>query len=358
MFALAFTLTFGLALGSSGCNELDPPFPIQYETEHLRIGAESFLCGGDLVALEDHIAYVEDDLEIAMDRVVDVYVWDQTSTLDPEYACTPTAVGCYDYDEDAIYSTPLALHHELVHAIVHHRDLASFFREGIAGAYGVEVARLGAVTPSENLAQGPVDRGTATHFVRWLRDEWGGQRLGELARRDGAEFEAVYGFPLAEAEAAYLAEFGATVYPPPRDCYFPEFDASELGKLWSVEVRLDCRNDDTHNGEGSLYVQRTLDVPHDGRYSLSTDASSVAMYRCEDEPGEPAGVDGGEPTEVPSIYEASFYQAWREFSGQTVHTVKLQRGRYHVVIRSDGDQPRTARMLVWPWPALTPIPLE
>ena len=213
-----------LVLAVSGCN--DGPLPIQYESEHLRIGTNSFMCQGDLDELENHIAFLEDDLGLDMDHVVDVYVWDALAWLARDNECTGDSFGCYWHDDLAIYSSKDALKHELGHAVIDNPRLEPFFAEGIAEGYTQLPARYGRTSPSATIGLAEVDRSTATHFVRWLRAKWGGHLLGDLARHEGNAFEATYGLSLAQAEAMYLAETSA-IYPPIRDCYGPEFPPTE-----------------------------------------------------------------------------------------------------------------------------------
>lgn len=340
-------LLLGVAL--LGCDE--GPLPIQYETEHLRIGTNSFMCQGDLNELEDHIAFLEDDLGLEMNRVIDVYVWDALSWLARDNECTGDSFGCYWHDDLTIYSSKDVLKHELGHAVLDNPGLEPFFDEGIAEGYAQLPAHYGNSTPSANVDLTEIDRHTATHFVRWLRSRWGGHLLGDLVRH--GNFETIYGLSLAEVEAMYLAE-ASSIYPPIRDCYGPEFTPTESQVGWSTVVQTDCASADTHKGYLALSATRTLVIPTDGRYSLATDALAVSMYRCEDGPGTIG--DQLESADVPSIFQSTLYRIQRQFDGLETHTVELRRGRYRVSVATDGYEPGFATVRVWP--AVGPGPVD
>jgi hypothetical protein len=73
---LSFVSVSLLPVTLSSCGD---PLPIQYETEHLRIGSALAhpMCGGDLAHYEKIIATVESELVVDLDRQIDIFTWSE-----------------------------------------------------------------------------------------------------------------------------------------------------------------------------------------------------------------------------------------------------------------------------------------
>ncbi len=344
LLALACAPVLSVACGSE-------PLPIEHQTEHLRIGAALPLCQGDLDGYERTIAVIEDELGIEMDRTVELYIWDFLSWEARDHECKAGAQGCYNHQNSVIYTSTFSVHHELAHAVVGNPALHDFFSEGVAQAYGGFAAPFGLSSPLASAQLDDVyDARTAAHFVRWLRERWGGHKLGEFARSEGSltDFEAIYGISLAEAEAVYFAE-APGIYPPMHDCTSSEITTANPALGWQATVELDCSEGQTRTGASGLFVDRTLLVPEDGRYSFVTDGAWLGVHRCEDGPTQLYfDSDALEQEDVPSAYAAFPSSATRFFAGQTVHTVDMRRGRYELNLGVEGYEAAAATVKLWP----------
>lgn len=336
------------------------PFPIEYETEHLRIGTnlDYPLCEGNLASYELILTTVQDDLGLHSDRTVDVYIWDAES-WDAERVgdniCGPRLDylwGCYKSGSSTIWTNTMALQHELVHAAISNPNFDGLFGEGTADMYSGAVTRFGSTAPSGSLgvASDAVDRTTATHFVRWLSERWGGHKIGELAARGSvkaSDFETVYGMSFETAEALYFEEAPAA-YAPLRNCDALEMVPDLVPNSWRADVELDCSVTDTFSGPGGLFVHRSLAIDTAGRYSISTDGGWLDIYRCTE------GAVDNLPTaeeivaeDVPPDYAGFPDPAFRYFEGGQVHDIELKPGRYDVSVGIDGHERGSAVVLVW-----------
>lgn len=345
-----------LALLPVGCGE---PFPIEYETEHLRIGTnlDYPLCEGNLASYERIMTMAEDDLGIHSDRTIDVYLWDVES-WDAERVgdniCGPGLDylwGCYNSTSSTIWTNTIALQHELVHAAISTPRFDGLFGEGTANMYSGKTTRFGSTAPSDSLGvpRDAVDATTATHFVRWLRERWGGHRLGELVARGSSEskdFEAVYGMSFEAAEALYFDE-APPAYAPLHHCDAVEILPDVAPNAWRAELSLDCSATDTFSGPGGLFAHRSLVIETEGRYSITTDGGWLDIYRCTqgaaDELPTPEALLA---EDVPPDYGGFPDPAFRYFAGGRIHDVELKRGRYDISVGIDGHEPGGAVVLV------------
>jgi hypothetical protein len=352
-----------LAASVSGC-EAPPsaPLPIEYETERLRIGTELQLCAGDLLEFERALLFIEEDLGLRAPPTVTVYLWEHESWEargSAECLSRGTYVfGCYYYTHSTVHATHFSLYHELTHAVVGNPDLDVFFNEGIADAYARRVLPFGLTAPTLNVDTSTrnFDNMAAAHFARWLRERWGGHRLGQLAASRGFEdFESIFGMSLAEAEALYFAE-APSIYPPVQSCDDPELPRWELLGGWAEEFEFDCDDDDTLSGLVGMIGRRTFEVPEDGRYSLVTDGLFFRASRCAE---GPIDVYRSDPAlsmdDIPPEYAGYPSPRGRMFEGGEVHTVELRRGRYNLMVGADGFE--ASRVSFAAWPSLTPGPV-
>lgn len=353
----AFIQAWPLCLGLVACG----PFPIEYETKHLRIGTnlDYPLCEGNLASYERIIATVQDDLGVHSDRTVDVYIWDAES-WDAERVgdgvCGPEikyVTGCYKSTSSTILTSTISLRHEIGHAAIANPSLEGLFGEGAAEMYSGATSRFGSTAPTQNIgvAREALDTGTAIHFVRWLRERWGGHKLGELFESGGSKldiFESIYGMSLAEAEALYFKD-APPAYAPLHHCDAPELLPDLAANSWRTDVEIDCSASDTFSGPGGLFVHRSLVIETAGRYSITTDGGWLDIYRCTQ------GAVDELPTaeellaeDVPPDYGGFPDPAFRYFTGQQIHDVELKRGRYDVSVGIEGHEPGSAMVLVWP----------
>lgn len=349
----------------AGCSP-PQPLPIEYETEHLRIGADVGypLCEGDLQSFERSIAFIEDDLGLELPQKVELYLWSGESwdaRGSDECNFKYYVFGCYSYDDLRIHATTYSLEHEITHAIVDNPNLGWFFGEGIAEAYSGLVLPFGEIAPTANFDIDPesFDARTAAHFARWLREKWGGHKLGQLAVSSGEgmdRFEDIYGMTLAQAEAMYF-EDAPSIYTPLNGCGAPEMARREFANGWGSQLELDCSHDDTRANALGLYSRRTLVVKEEGKYSFSTDGAWIGAYRCANGSVEDYAYDKEHRDEdIPPKYAGSPSPATRYFEGGVVHTVDLRPGRYQFSTGIEGHEPGEVAISVWA--SLSPGPAE
>lgn len=350
-FAIIFTVMVG-----AGCSPA-PALPIEYETAHLRIGADVGhpLCEGDLQSFERSIAFIEDDLGLELPQKVDLYLWSAENwdaRGSDECDFKHYAFGCYSYDDLRIHATKYSLEHEITHAIVDNPKLGWFFSEGIADAYSGRVLPFGETSPTAilDVSLNSFDRWTASHFSRWLRERWGGHKLGQFAVSSGEgtdRFEDIYGMTVAQAEAMYFEE-APSIYTPLFGCDAPEIPRRELANEWRSQLELDCSRDDTRASSIGLYSRRTLVVTEEGRYSFSTNGAWIAAYRCAEGPVEDYVHDEEHKAEdIPPEYAGYPSPSSRYFEGGLVHTVDLPAGRYEFAIGIEGYEPGDVAFSVW-----------
>jgi hypothetical protein len=341
--------------------------PVSYETEHLRIGTDQEfpLCAGDLIAFESTIRRVEDDLGFSMQSKVSVSIWsDEGWNAVRKNYCPPDSwvYGCTSLAENAIYTSLPAIEHELVHAAISVPNLTPFFDEGLADVYSGHPTRFGDSAPADNLERSSlkVDRRTARHFVRWLRETWGTAKLGQLARlgkHAGERFEDVYGLSFADAQAMYFAE-APFAYPGLDSCSGEPLDfANELGG-WRAVVDFDCatREDVRVYGIG-LMVERTFVIPVAGHYSVKTDADGFLLSRCATGPVvEAVPYDEFLDEDVPPSYAGDFSEEAAFFFGGPVRDLYFEAGKHEIGVGLFDYDGRVANLAIWP--SVGPRPVE
>lgn len=349
--ALAASL---LSLGPvTGCGS---ELPIQYETEHLRIATDFDhpLCKGDLVALERIISTVEDELSVKMKRVTTVYVWDDDHWhFGPNENCSATALGCINYSTSTIWTSREMLEHELVHAVVATPSLAPFFDEAIADVYAGRQARFGDTAPTANAGTSwlTADRQVGRHFIRWLREQWGAEALGELTRAGGDSFKAfrsVYGVSIEAAEALYFEEapYG---YPSMYGCDGPRLTEQSAGVAWADVLDLDCgAGEDTRVGGIGMSVHRTFVVTEPGFYTFNLDADWFDIFRCSGPRVDQAPLPGEAWEDAPLHHSAFPSGGYQHYYGRTVRDLYLEAGTHDINIGLLGHDQGTARIAIWP----------
>lgn len=346
-----------------GCN-YPTKLPIEYETEHLQIGTEpndSPLCRGDLIALDQQIAKIEDELELELAKTYTVYMWSEESwwagAINNCHS-SGTPFGCTSESRATIWTSREALSHELVHAVMGTSgSLHPFFKEGLAELYGGRQTRFGFSAPSANADADRFtsDIRTATHFLRWLRERWGPQPLARLAR-DGqsgfSDFKSIYGMTIEEAEQLYFVE-APHAYASLYGCQEPDLASAEVIEGWMDSLTLDCETGvDTRGAGVGLIVHRTLEVPEPGYYSVSTDGEWFDIYRCGNRFDAPAP----DPwlVDVPSSHASYPESAYRHYAGGEVHDLYFELGRHDIGVGIFGRDQGVANVAIWPTLAPTP----
>jgi hypothetical protein len=331
--------------------------PVSYETEHLRIGTdlEHPLCAGDLVAFEATIRRVEDDLSLSMKSKFSVSIWSDEAwkAVRKDYCGSNSSGGCTSYAENAIYTSWSVVDHELVHAAMPTTNLTPFFAEGLADVYGGHRARFGLSAPADSLSLSgkEVDRATARHFVRWLRETYGSAKLGELARlgkHADERFEDVYGLSFADAQVMYFAE-APFEYPGLDTCGGAPLDfADDLGG-WRAVVAFDCgAGEDVRAAGIGLQVKRTFVIPVAGHYSVSTDADALILSRCATGPiEEPIRYDEffGD---VPPSYAGELSEEFAFFEGGAVLDLYFEAGKHEIGLLLAGYDEGEANLSISP----------
>jgi hypothetical protein len=345
-----------------------PPLPTSYETEHLRIGTdlEHPVCAGDLVAFEEIIHRVEDELGFSMEEKVSVWIWSDEAwkAVREEYCGSdPRTLGCTSYRENAIYTSWSSVEHELVHAAIPIPNLTPFFAEGLADVYSGAQTRFGLTAPADSLELSgeAMDRWMARHFVRWLRETWGGEKLGELARwgkSAGSRFEAVYGLSFAQAQEMFFAE-APWGYPRLDTCGGAPLDfADDLGG-WQAVVDLDCgAGEDVRVAGIGRTARRTFVIPVAGHYSVRTDAAALILSRCATGPThEAVRYDEFVDDDVPPSYAG---QLWSEefafYEGGSVLDLYFEAGKHEIGLFLVGYDEGEVNLSIWP--TLGPRPVE
>ncbi len=360
--------TLSLVSLLAGCGS-GPGLPSTYETEHLRIGTDldTPLCAGDLVAFEQTIRRVEDELGFSMKQKFSVSIWSSEAweAVEEDYCENdPRVLGCTSYAENAIFTSWPSVQHELVHAAIPVEDLTPFFAEGLADAYGGRQSRFARTAPADSLALSgfDVDRPAATHFVRWLRETWGGTKLGELARlgkHADDRFAEVYGMSFADAQAKYFAEapFG---YASIDTCGGAPLDlADDLGG-WRARVAFDCESGEQVRAYGDgMMVPRTFVIPVAGYYSVSTDADWIILSRCATGPiVEPVRLHEFDGEDVPPTYANWISEEGAWYEGGSVLDLHFEAGKHEIELLLLGYGVGEANLSIRPSLGPRPVPLE
>jgi hypothetical protein len=319
-----------------GCG---PELPIEYETEHLRIGTdlEYPLCQGDLVTLESRISRIENELGAKLDHVQDVYIWpEEVWWSGPNRVCRrELANGCTDIEGNTMYATDNTLGHELVHAIMGRTDVSPFFEEGICEIYSGTPSRFGPSAPSANqgVSYESWDRTTGRHFIRWLREYFGPELLGELVRMKGDGFDNfadVYGMSFAVAEALYF-EDAPIMYPSLYTCAGAELPPVTLDRGWVAQIPLDCEDgEDTRVSGLGMRVHRTFVVEQAGYYTFNFDGYWFDIYRCSPDRVDVAPGELDWLQDVPAAHASYPDAAFRHYEGAGVRDLYMEAGRHDI----------------------------
>lgn len=344
-------LLLGLAI--TGCQQ-DSTLPITYQTEHLNIGVDLDhpLCQGDLDALERIVYRVEDELEVEMQDITTVYVWDDERWWSgPNQNCDEdAALGCYHFSVGTISTSYAALNHEVVHATLGSRGVHPFFEESVADIHAGDQTRFGTTLPSDNAGADlhSIDHATGRHFVRWLRERWGVHSLARLL--DSGEstfenFEGVYGVSLADAQAMYVDD-APFAYPSLHVCTGQML--SGQNSTWTAALELDCdAGSDTRVAGDGMIVHRTFTITTPGRYAISTDGEWFDIFRCSGPRGDEPQ-PGDDRKDAPVHHAAYPAGAFRHYGGQVVHHLELEAGTHDIGIGLLGHGSGVAQLMISP----------
>ena len=343
------SLLLAAGLSAAGCQDLPD---LEYETEHLELGADFPLCRGNLDRYEHVVTTLESALDTTLDQKVKVYIWDSREVDDPGWCHDEGLGGCYS--DGKIFSEVHSVEHELVHAVIDtFGSPSAFWSEGAAEALQVDRARAGGSKPSTNVDKtlaSTVSYASAGHFSRWLLETYGIELYRELLRspKDGREaFESVYGLSFTDAEAAYFDQ-AAHSYSAYISC--EELPLAQLdGQRWSESIEIDCAEPSTYGDIDGLYSRRVVTISERASYAISTAAAWMTIIRCPD----------GDYDEPPSLEDPEQYgdlpeytDVWRDGYGRSldgsgeVNALDLTPGRYQLGVGNESFESQTVTLEV------------
>ena len=323
--------------------------PLEYETEHLELGADFPLCRGNLDRYEHVVTTLEDALDTTLDHKVEVYIWDSREVDAPGW-CDEGLAGCYRNGK--VFSEVFAVEHELVHAVVDSFGRPSpFWSEGAAEALQVDRTRFGISEPSTSVdktSPSSVNYASAGHFSRWLLETYGIELYRELLRssQHGREaLESVYGLSFTDAEAAYF-EQAAHSYGAYISC--EELPLAQLdGQSWSESIEIDCAEPGTYGTSEGLFSRRVVTITERASYAISASAPQLVINRCPDGDYDeaPSLDDTGQYGDLPEYTDVwrSGYAQLLDGSGE-VTTLDLAPGRYQLAVSNESFESQTATL--------------
>lgn len=224
-------------VASCGAGESLPP--IRYETETTVVGTafEDPLCAGDLAFLDKTVRFAEEMLGVEAETPIEVYLYDVG-----EVPCEESPFGCYTPGTGRVTSLWAGVDHELVHAVSTSIKFPStFWEEGVAEALnGAGTHLYDRMLSSDALTS--VERpnyAAAGHFVRWLIETRGMDRLNRAIRQQ--PLEKIYGQSAEELVADYneTAPWG---YPAWAPCPQPEVPQVSDGS-WAESLTFSCETE-------------------------------------------------------------------------------------------------------------------
>jgi hypothetical protein len=313
------------------CASCRQPPEVAFVSDRFAIAPEfaGELCGGNIAFMETRLAAIEALLGIeAPGRIR--YNWVE----DVDGFCHEEAEACAE--GATIFGPWKYFEHELVHAAVTGSlgRPKSFLGEGVAVALSGGSIAPTSVMPSEFLGRTPRDSsavdnrdfyGTAGHFVRFLLDEFGPEKLVQLYRASDyddsvaqfrGQFEQAYGLSFDEVEALYL-DAAYDVYPPPFGC--PEPTMAWDGVAFVAEVAVDCSE------AATLRVSATQ---MERSATVRPDSSVLGAFTLD-------GVEERFP-------DRCFAEPY-DFDGMAEFVGLFQPGSYTVTVTAELDAPRTVR---------------
>ena len=300
---------------AASCSD-EPQLPalpeVAFVTDRFEIAPDfdGELCAGNVLFMETRLAEIEALLGIHVESKIRFY-WLEDTTGFCSKGGNCTADG-------TIYSDWNSFEHELVHAVAAAalgQRAKSFLAEGLAVAFASSgTLAPGRIAPSlliDRTSYGPTTMetnelyGGAGHFVRFLYEEFGPDRLTELYRGSDpddseeafrGQFAAVYGQSFDDVEALYL-DVAFDAYPSVFGC--PEPTMTWDGSIFAADVALACERPDVLRTGAAWMAQRSTlrleastfgELTVDGVRELSfSESCPAAPYDISDAP-EPHGL--------------------------------------------------------------------
>jgi hypothetical protein len=328
--------------------------PIEYETEHLRIGTDSAepLCAGTLHELDAQVQIVEELLDFQVEDQLDLYLFEDG----PSKWCINNVEGCYHRQEKRAYASIEAARHEIVHAALH-KSVGlgdAFFDEGLAVDLTGQGLKFPKFYPTSNLGLSSIDvaQPAAGHFMRWLRSRHTASEIKNImiySKRDRGQNHAERAFRKAtndeftDIEQLYLDT--APEFLAPFDIVAPPMVAP-TDNGWDIVVSFDCTHTDTQGFGGKMWRRVRIEVPVPGPYvfvATPPATATITRHHTEDievgdpipaAPHWPIGDDWFDPPEAPMT-------DWPT-------EVDLESGIYDIEITVPGTSPTTAAVGLHP----------
>jgi hypothetical protein len=328
--------------------------PIEYETEHLRIGTDSAepICEGTLHELDAHVRVVEERLDFRIEDKLELYLFEDG----PSEWCKNDVGGCYHRREKRAYASIEAAGHELVHAALHQNvgfgD--AFFDEGLAVDLTGRGLKFSMTSPASNLGLSSIDVSQfgAGHFMRWLRSRYTASEIKDIVvhsvRKRGPNhaknaFRKATNDEFADVEQLYLET--APEFSAPFDLVAP-FTVAAGDKGWDIVISLDCTDIDTQGFGGEMWRRVRIEVTEPGPHvfiATPPATATITRHRTQD-------VQVGEP--IPPELHWPIGDDWFD-APETPMTdwpieIFLESGVYDIEIHVPGTTPTTAAVGLYP----------
>lgn len=271
--------------------------------------------------------------------------------------CENDLAGCASYRPSFAVGNPWALPHEIAHLVDFVRTGSlklPFWREGFAEAWSDRGSMLPIHPAVDDLltdSAREIDYAGASHFVQWLADAYGADRVVALFRRSDSDdrpaqrleqLEEILGEPYAAIQERFWRE-APLYYPGFGRCGATDHVLAAGGRL-ELGVRLDCAVDpgplEKWPGapERAAYTTRIVAVEQSGRYDVIAAPGHFLLLPCDssDDPLQAAGWLDDER----DVYS----------SGPTARskTYGLPAGRYKLWLVSTRDEPVYVRAVIQP----------
>jgi hypothetical protein len=282
-----------------GCVEFPP---IEYIGRRVEVGtyfAEE-LCLGEVARLDRLVDQLDVDLDAHVPPMIDVYLYDPADGIPRLWASCERrqAAGCADPKDGRVIANLGNADHELVHVASAQLGVpwSFYFNEGVANALAEDRVFFSGSTPSSNLSLAEPDFVGAGHFVRWLWETYGPQRVrGIISRRGRHPEDAIadeIGVPFPVIEERYFAEAPGS-YPRRWPCDAPRLPVLQGAvPAWGESMDIVCGDDATMGRGDSPYVRRTLRIDEPGYYLVEPSAGIEASFmRCQMSVADLAFVD-------------------------------------------------------------------
>lgn len=299
----AWPLALALTLPSA-CTPL-PPVVSKEPHFDFATDAPDRACTGNLIVLDTLIEMLEDQFNI--DTPHFTFYWLPDGQLEDLAPCSSDGPACFRPGDGAIYSSFLPATHEVVHAVFAEHDLHPFLDEGIANlmqeatpsTHEPTVTIRDVLSYDGESADYPDSyRGRGAHFLRFLIDRHGFERVGTLLKASSPKvdlnshselFEESLGEPLSDLLVAYetaplcpLVESRFAML----ECGSPTIPRDVVESRWDATIQPDCSAMDTLGRvDATHWTPRTIEIDTAGSYEVSVNATlsgraEVVLGRC------------------------------------------------------------------------------